>query len=73
MIYPAITRKRIFEEEGSEVLPPSNRQFKMKEQVTRKATEKENLRKDPSKDALRDPAVSDAEAIQKTHSSPDGV
>ncbi len=59
--------------EGGEVLPPRNRQFKMKEQVTTKVPEKEAPRRDPLKDALRRPAISDAEALQRAYSSQHGV
>ena len=64
-----------FEEGGSEVLPRRNRHFKMIERVTTEAPEKETptFRRDPLKDALRGPAISDAEALQRAYYSPHGV
>ncbi len=70
-----IAKKQKSEEEGSEALPPRNRQFKMKERLTTEPPKKETptCRRDPLKDALRGPAKLDAEALERAYSSPDGV
>lgn len=77
MVYSTIIKRKRFDDEGGAVLPPRNRQFKMKERAKPKAHDEEPnppaLEEDHLKQALRGPALSEAELEERAYSSPEGV
>jgi pimeloyl-ACP methyl ester carboxylesterase len=78
MVYPTIVKRKRFDHEADAVIPPRNREFKMKERaktdkVDEDATNQPTLEEDHLKGALRGPVLSEAEIEERAYASPEGV